>query len=90
MSVFDRLAGQEDVVTQLRAAARAARAMIVAADGTSTTGGTVAPAQQSESTSVGAPTSTLTSAGKTGKASAEMTHAWLFTCLLYTSPSPRD
>ena len=40
MSVFDRLAGQEDVVTQLRAAARAARAMIVAADGTSTTGGT--------------------------------------------------
>ena len=46
MSVFDRLAGQEDVVTQLRAAARAARAMIVAADGTSTTGGTVAPAQQ--------------------------------------------
>lgn len=79
MSVFDRLAGQEDVVTQLRAAARAARAMIVAADGTSTTGGTVAPAQQSESTSVGAPTSTLTSAGKTGKASAEMTHAWLFT-----------
>ncbi|MFY9189857.1 MAG: DNA polymerase III subunit delta' [Lawsonella sp.] len=79
MSVFDQLAGQEDVASQLRTAAQAARRMLAELEAVESGQDSLLGALEDtlEDTAEGEAAADLAEA--IDRAGSEMTHAWLFT-----------
>ena len=75
MSVFDQLAGQEEVTAQLRTAAQAARRMLAEMEAAETGQDNLFSSEGQ----AGADGSFDDIADAVNRASSEMTHAWLFT-----------